>query len=73
MAMNRQKTRWMLLGWLGRAHHLIYLASVWSYASEDEKRCTWIQPFFTASQSRKLMLARELILEVLEDIKGKQN
>lgn len=67
---NYQKSRWMILGWLGRAHQLLYLSSIWSYASEDENRYTWIKPFFTDSQSRKLMIARELINEVLQEIRG---
>lgn len=68
--MNHQKSRWMLLGWLGRAHQLLFLSAMWTFAEEDDKQCTWIKPFFTDSQSRKLMIARELINEVLQEIRG---
>lgn len=69
MAMNAQKTRWMLLGWLGRAEQLTRLAAFTTYSREDEHRCTWIQAYLTNAQQKKLMSAVNLISEVLAEIR----
>lgn len=73
MAVNAQKTRWMLLGWLGRCKHLAYMAAFTTYSREDEHRCTWIQSYLTPNQQRKLLSAVNLIQEVLDEIRSPES
>lgn len=66
---NQQKTRWMMLGWLGRCQHLTSMAAACNFLTKDKKHSI---PFFTAEQENKLNQAARLIGEVLEEVKNQK-
>jgi len=68
MAMSRQKTRWMLLGWLGRAAHLTSMAApiCWEELYQDGINR---RHMFTEFQRHKLRKAAQLIFEVLSELR----
>jgi len=69
MAMNKQKTRWMLMGWLGRAAQLARLSSFTTYEREDPPGKPWIESYLTDRQSMKPLSAVNLIQEVCDEIR----
>lgn len=65
--MNMQRSRWMMLGWLGRCQHLIYTATGYNFISRDKRGSI---PFFSPDQQAKLHKAAKLIGDVLDEIKS---